>query len=720
MSGTDAFREAISTFGAAAKSKLSNVAATGAPEDQVRAPLERLIHDLAAITGLPSGAVDLVGESTLSSIASRPDYAFVVNNALVGFVEIKAPGKGADPRRFTDRHDKDQWNRLKSLPNLVYTDGNAFSLWRDGEIQGTIVRMDDDIETAGASLSAPPTLLPLVSDFLRWNPVPPRTPKQLAEVAARLCRLLRDEVIEQIQAGNSALTELAQDWRLLLFPQATDAEFADGYAQAVTFGLLVARAKDIPLIEGIDHAAQELRRTNSLIGTALRLLTDDTENQAALKMSIGTLMPGRTWVIAPDAQSLRKRWATLVRERDTARKDLLFHPHLRNGQPGDKHIRKRVETSLAGHPHRTPAVIDDDGEANAPIRYAFRSFDRQWIIPDARLINQPNPTLWNIYSGRQLYLTGLQRVSPTAGPAITFAGPIPDLDHYKGSFGGRVYPLWADAAATQPNIRPALLAQRFALVRDFADALAERHRCAVDFAIHAPNPAGDQRNHHAHLAWTEREVRGDGMGAKVRAFGGKSRAEELKRIRLAWERCCNRALARSGAAARVDARTLAAQGVARSPDRHVGAAGTAVARRGAGFHRTAIELAREVRIAREREAEAEALACWRRLIGHCRDGVRAGVAAGDALDLAKQFQAEERTSLRKGRRRRTLSARWRPSRALKGVVRTMVKLTCLCAGIAAPQRRPEPTLSAVLAAVAAVRTARESAMIRHRPAIRQL
>jgi type I restriction-modification system DNA methylase subunit len=96
-------------------------------------------------------------------------------------------------------------------------------------------------------------------------------------------------VVEQMQLGSPALTELAKDWRVLLFPQATDAEFADGYAQAVTFGLLVARARDISLAEGIDHAAQELRKTNSLIGTALRLLTDDGENQAVLKTSLGTL-----------------------------------------------------------------------------------------------------------------------------------------------------------------------------------------------------------------------------------------------------------------------------------------------------------------------------------------------------------------------------------------------------------------------------------------------
>ncbi len=261
-------------------------------------------------------------------------------------------------------------------------------------------------------------------------------------------------------------------------------------------------------------------------------------------------------------------------------------------------------------------------------------------------------------------------------------------------------------------------AQRLALVRDFADALADRHRCAVDFAIHAPDPSGDQRNHHAHLAWTERAVRGDGMGAKVRAFGGKGRAEELRRIRQAWERCCNRALARAGVAARVDARTLVAQGVARSPGRHVGAAGTAEARRGAGFHRTAIELARQVRIARDLDAP-EAQPCWRRLVAHCREGVRSGVAEGDALDLAKKVQAEEQFLFRKGRRRRTLSAIWRSGSVLKGVVRTMVRLTRVGAGMAAPQRRHEPTLSDLLATVAALRSPRPPAMIHRHPAARQ-
>jgi len=281
--------DSVSRYGADTKSKLSNVAISGAPEDQLRGPLEALMRDLALAGGFAAGAVHLIGETSLADIKTRPDFAVSVGNALVGFIEVKAPGKGADPRKFGDPHDKEQWDKLKSLPNLLYTDGNVFSLWRDGKLEGSIVHLDGNVESSGAKLEAPDTLLPLISDFLRWTPIPPKTAKQLAEISARLCRLLRDEVIEQMERGSPALTGLAQDWRKLLFPQADDTQFADGYAQAVTFGLLVARARDISLAGGTELAAQELRKSNSLIGTALRLLTEDTSNQDALKTSLGTL-----------------------------------------------------------------------------------------------------------------------------------------------------------------------------------------------------------------------------------------------------------------------------------------------------------------------------------------------------------------------------------------------------------------------------------------------
>ncbi len=869
---TNSLAQIVSAFGQSAKATLSNPAITGAPEDQLRGPLVTLIKALSVLAGLPPGAVEAVGEVTMADIRTRPDYAVSRHNALIGFIELKAPGKGCDPRRFTDPHDKEQWNRLKSLPNLLYTDGNGFSLWRDGVLEGTIVRLDGDIESAGARLAAPDTLVALLSDFLAWEPIPPKSARRLAEVSARLCRLLRDEVTEQLARESPGLTGLAEDWRKLLFPQADNKQFADGYAQAVTFGLLIARTRDIPLKDGVDRAADELRKTSSLIGTALGLLTDSADNKEALKTSLGTMarvfdtvnwhdvskddpeawlyfyehfleiydntlrkstgsyytppevvnamarlvdevlrgplferplglaatdvtvadpavgsgafllgvlrriasaveadlgpgavpgavaqaaqrligfelqfgpfavaqlrllaefqalmgpgstlpvlklfitdtlgnpfveedwlpqvmqpvaksrrdanaikkgqpitvvignppykekakgrggwieagssgfqppmarweappawgvgahgkhlknlyvyfwrwatwkvfgagqhaatglpdtdeegiicyitvagflngpgfqkmradlrescsdiwvidcspeghqpevatrifqgvqqpvciviaarqrgkdgkrparlryralpegrreqkfdalaalslddagwvegadgwrdsflpeatgawaefhelaslfiydgsgvMPGRTWVIAPDKQTLAARWQRLVAENDPVEKERLFHPQLRDGAVASRHIRKVVVQGLGGLLANKTAIINESNINPEMISYSFRSFDRQNIIADARLYNDVRPDLWNSLSSKQIFMTALSAASPSSGPAISFSALILDQDHYSGR-GGRVYPLWRDAAATQSNIRPAVLA----------------------------------------------------------------------------------------------------------------------------------------------------------------------------------------------------------------------------------------------------------------------
>lgn len=871
---------AISEFGKDAKAKLSNSAATGQPEDQLRKPLENLFEALAELTG-KTGMVTLVGETSIAGMQTRPDYSVTIGTgkakALVGFIEVKAPGKGADPRKFKDQHDKEQWGKLKALPNLLYTDGNGFSLWQDGELV-SLVQLEGDIESDGGKLGAPATLLPLIEGFLGWNPIPPKTAHALAVTAARLCRFLRDEVVEQMAPEDSALWDLAKDWRGLLFPEANDAQFADGYAQAVTFGLLMARSEKIELADGLAKVAGELAESNTLIGRAFRLLTEqekllgpsldtlvrvldavdwdviakgnpeawidfyelflsvydnklrkltgsyytppevvramvrlcdealksrfgkpaglaDAEVQiadpavgsgtfllgllrhmadwkeadegegavgpfiteaakrlygfelqfgpfavaqlrlhaemiglkakgsphlyvtdtlgdpnqafergtgiyAALsksqeeanevkrtapitviignppykekakgkgswveqgrfadhrdaplndwqppkKWKVGAhakhlrnlyiyfwrwaawkvfeqgsggrdkeppieehlsgivcyitvagflngpgfqkmreelrrecdeiwvidcspeghqpevatrifqgvqhpvcitiasrspdndpdkparvhyrslakgrreekfkelktislagkgwvdgasdwrapflpeltggwadfvpldsvigdcgsgVMPGRTWIIAPDAQSLERRWKRLLDEKDGEEQAKLFHPHLRNGEPGDRHIAK-AGAALTGDRAQLASV--DFGLENRdssdlqkkttaldalklrkPVHYGFRSFDRHWIIPDSRLINQPNPKLWENYGPKQIYLTAQMDRAPSNGPGATLCSIIPDLHHYAGR-GGRVFALWEDPDATNDNI----------------------------------------------------------------------------------------------------------------------------------------------------------------------------------------------------------------------------------------------------------------------------
>lgn len=882
-------KKVIARFGADAKAKLGNPAASGEPEDQLRAPLERLFADLAELCGFPRELFAAVGESLLPTLKTRPDYAITLRNVLVGHVEVKAPGKGADPRRYKG-HDKEQWEKLQSLPNLLYTDGNSFSLWQNGELVGSIVALEGHVETSGSKLAAPLELVARFDNFLRWEPIPPKSAAELAKVSARLCRLLRDEVTEQLAAKSPALTALAADWRTLLFPEADDEQFADGYAQAVTFGLLMARSSNIRLADGLDQVGKQLGKTNSLIGAALRLLTDEVGNEATLKTSLGTLVrvldavnwyavskgnpdawlyfyedflavydnalrkltgsyytppevvgpmirlvddvlrqhfgrssglaaadvtladpgvgtgtfilgvlrhiaaaveadqgagavsqaiesaigrlvafemqlgpfavaqlriyaesieligkpprtaprmfvtdtlgnpfaeveelgslyrtisqsrlqaneikrkepitvvignppykekakgrggwveeeplhqwippadwgvgahakhlrnlyvyfwrwatwkvfdrdppndtgivcfitvagflngpgfqrmrdylrrtadriwvidcspeghqpdvptrifqavqqpvcivlaarskkkaadapavvkytvlpagkreakfaalaklklgsrvwqncstdwrapflpaatgdwasypaldelfayngagvqPKRVWVIAPDAESLVRRWKNLV-QAPVEKKEELFHATLRGGKPADRHIRSIVRIPIPGYGLRPLPIVDEKGPCPAPARYGFRSFNRQWIIPDPRVITQPNADLWRSYSDRQVYLTALMAHSPASGPALTFTGLIPDLHHYKGSFGGRVFPLWRDAAATTPNFPPKLLEL---LTTTYKESVTAEDFLAYLAGV-AANPAYTARFHH--------------------------------------------------------------------------------------------------------------------------------------------------------------------------------------------------------------------------------
>jgi len=165
----------------------------------------------------------------------------------------------------------------------------------------------------------------------------------------------------------------------------------------------------------------------------------------------------RTWIISPDIQTLEDRWKVLQRENDPKKKETLFHPDPGEGKARARYLGKTVSDDLGPFPTREVSVERDKGPLVAPIRYAFRSFDRQWLPPDMRLMSRPRPELWSEYSTKQVYLTCLEAHSPENGPAVTFTCLIPDNDHYKGSFGGRVLPLWRDRAATKSNIKPARL-----------------------------------------------------------------------------------------------------------------------------------------------------------------------------------------------------------------------------------------------------------------------
>ena len=239
------------------------------PEDQLKPLVGNLIKRVGAVVG----DVNWRTEVHPDNVAGRPDLGITLNGLLVGHIELKRPGMGARPENFTGPN-RTQWGRFKELPNLIYTDGSEWSLYHSGKLSWARVRISEDIRLGGTALFQQEKLAQfdqLLRSFLTWEPIVPGTAQGLAEFLAPLTRILRDDVRAELGRADSPLRTLATEWGRLLFPGANDEQFADAYAQTLTYALLLAR------LEGAENlrpamAADALRGEHTLLAEALSLM----------------------------------------------------------------------------------------------------------------------------------------------------------------------------------------------------------------------------------------------------------------------------------------------------------------------------------------------------------------------------------------------------------------------------------------------------------------
>ncbi|WP_104196400.1 N-6 DNA methylase [Cryobacterium sp. M15] len=280
-----AITQALKAFATDLKVKLNSPGSPDAwPEDQLKAPLENLLKAVGQVLGVvvvvrteaprPADIGDVDG-------GARVDAAVSVGSAagttlLTGHVELKAPGKGGDPSKLRGARDKTQWTKFKKLPNLIYTDGQEWSLQRTGTRSGRIIKMTGDPVAVGADavteLDGEKFEL-LFRSFLTWAPIVPTSSKQIADLLAPLCRLLRTEAKAALDTEGSALGALAMEWRKYLFPGASNEVVADAYAQTFTYALLIARFEGAnPLT--VEKAEEVLNDGHGLLGEVLGLLNN--------------------------------------------------------------------------------------------------------------------------------------------------------------------------------------------------------------------------------------------------------------------------------------------------------------------------------------------------------------------------------------------------------------------------------------------------------------
>jgi Ti-type conjugative transfer relaxase TraA len=156
-------------------------------------------------------------------------------------------------------------------------------------------------------------------------------------------------------------------------------------------------------------------------------------------------------------------------------------------------------------------------------------------------------------------------------------------------------------------------AEGIALARDFVREQFVARGMVADLCVHAPLGEDGQTKPHAHVLLTLRQAGPEGFGPKVRDWNSTA---VLEGWRSRWAELANERLALLGHEARIDHRSLAAQGLPLEPQHKVGPAGMRRAARGE---------------AAERRAEHDAIAR--------RNGARIAADPDLALDALTQQQS---------------------------------------------------------------------------------
>lgn len=125
---------------------------------------------------------------------------------------------------------------------------------------------------------------------------------------------------------------------------------------------------------------------------------------------------------------------------------------------------------------------------------------------------------------------------------------------------------------------------RYAL-QDFIRDNFTRHGYAVDLNIHGPDRDGDQRNIHAHLLITMRTLNEKGFSPVKLQMDRTELSKWVTHWRKGWEKTANRHLERHGHEARIDHRSLEAQGIDREASQHLGPTAAKMEREGKASER---------------------------------------------------------------------------------------------------------------------------------------
>ncbi len=180
--------------------------------------------------------------------AGNPDFrVWDGKHSQVGYVEAKPPKVNLDEIETTDQLKR----YLATFPNLILTNFYEFRLYRNGQRVDNVLLARPFIP---AKLKAiPPAehtteFLALLEKFFQFSLPTKFTAESLAKELATRTRFLRDQVIkeelrEASSAGAKRILGFYEAFQKHLIANLKPDEFADLYAQTISYGLFAARTR---------------------------------------------------------------------------------------------------------------------------------------------------------------------------------------------------------------------------------------------------------------------------------------------------------------------------------------------------------------------------------------------------------------------------------------------------------------------------------------------
>jgi predicted helicase len=210
------------------------------------------------------------------SEGGMPDFMFQRGDIPFGWAEAKDIDKDVIKLKG---YSKEQRKRYEAAyPNLIYTNGVDFEFIRDGE-QVHFVSIADFLMGLQPNPERFGELERQLKLFAEQKPISIRSAAKLADMMAAKAAIIKDELeiaLADDPEFRSALGGQYKSFKANLLPHLTPDEFADLYAETITYGMFAARFHDKDLSTfSRQEAMEDLPASNPFLKGLFRYIAGD-------------------------------------------------------------------------------------------------------------------------------------------------------------------------------------------------------------------------------------------------------------------------------------------------------------------------------------------------------------------------------------------------------------------------------------------------------------